>query len=81
MKFRDIKSAIARSISHNEIAIVEVADKYAAYAEAKAVAKAAGYDFGGTDGNYGLDCWASAEDAADGDMVWRLEIRTSKATE
>ena len=78
MKFSDIKSAIARSESHDEIAIVEVADKYAAnaaYAEAKAAAKAAGHHFGGTDSNEGVECWASAEDAADGDMLWRLEIR------
>ena len=78
MKYADIESAIARSISHNEIAIVEVADKdaaNAAYAEAKAAAKAAGHHFGGTDSNEGLECWASAEDAADGDMVWRLDIR------
>ena len=75
MKYADIESAIARSKSHDEIAIVEVADKYAAYAEAKAAAKAAGHHFGGTDSNEGLECWASAEDAADGDMVWRLDIR------
>ena len=77
MKFRDIKSAIARSISHNEIATVEVADKYAAnaaYAEAKAAAKAAGHHFGGTDSNEGLECWACPM-GSDDDMVWRLDIR------
>ena len=78
MKYADIKSAIARSISHNEIATVVVADKDAAYAalsEAKAAAISAGLDYGSTDSNEGWECWASAEDAADGDMVWRLDIR------
>lgn len=80
MKFSDIKSAIARSESHDEIATVEVADKAAAYAalsEAKAAAKAASLDYGSTDSNEGWECWASAEDAADGDMVWRLDIRVT----
>ena len=77
MKYADIKSAIDRSISHNEIAIVEVADKdaaNAAYAEAKAAAKAAGHHFGGTDSNEGLECWACPM-GSDDDMVWRLDIR------
>ena len=80
MKYADIKPAIARSESHDEIATVEVADKAAAYAalsEAKATAKAASLDYGSTASNEGWDCWASAEDAADGDMVWRLEIRVT----
>ena len=76
MKYADIKSAIARSISHNEIAIVEVADKDAAYAEAKAAAKAAGHHFGGTDSNEGWECWACPMDSdRDDEMVWRLDIR------
>ena len=79
MKYADIKSAIARSISHNEIATVEVADKDAAYAalsEAKAAAISAGLDYGSTDSNEGLECWACPMDSdRDDEMVWRLDIR------
>ena len=71
--------AIARSISHNEIATVVVADKdeaYSALGEAKAAAKAAGHHFGGTDSNEGLECWACPMDSdRDDEMVWRLDIR------
>lgn len=79
MKFSDINSAIARSISHNEIATVVVADKDAAtlaYAEARAAAKAAGHHFGGNGSNDGLECWACPMDSdRDDEMVWRLDIR------
>ena len=77
MKFTDINEAIARSVSHDEIATVIVADKAAAkaaIAESKAAARASDLEFDYTDTNNGWDLWANEEDAKDGDMKWRLAV-------
>jgi hypothetical protein len=74
----DITSAIARSISHNEIVRVVAATEEEAQAlihEAYAVAHEAGLWCYYTDIDGGYDVWACPEDEAGDKMTWRLEIK------
>jgi hypothetical protein len=76
----EIKNAIARSESHNEIVRVVVADKTSAadaIAEAKRIAAEAGLYCGVNGTNEGWDIYACDEDESGDKMDWRIDLRIS----
>lgn len=74
----EIKNAIARSESHDDIVRVVVADRTSAadaIAEAKRIAAEAGRYCGVNDTNEGWDIYACDEDEIGDKMDWRIELR------
>jgi hypothetical protein len=72
-----IKSAIARSESHNTIVAITIdGDSGDALAAISAVTDClTGRCMVDREGEDRLDIWGFEEDAKDGDMLWRLNIR------
>ena len=73
----EIKTAIARSQSHNEIAHVEAADWKTAKAAIESENPNDNWEStetNGTETHHVHDCWGCSDDAADGVMKWRISV-------